>query len=376
MTETPGVKTVDLKWFGKLTPKQILVIVVAFIAALILTVFGFGSSCMCFGMLIIAIILYMLPRLMGVDNVKIMTVVGVVFTVSALLIGGLFTAPGFVEANQGNPSDNDHFSDITYEYVDGGMNITATRNSDVGVHEIYFSYGEVRGVGFMTINAVLDQKVQLTVTGNSVSGHVDLDPNTLFTGRLVETVTNGDEEIISNDSPHSYTTFMTEAYDGDISGLCFYGCFIGVMYITIVFFMILIFSTFMRSRMEKTREKLEKEGRLYPQGYGRCDNCGTVVLPGEVNCRKCGAYIDRPEEMKPKKKDYFECSECGSEVPNDAVECPKCGVKFDEDEFEVVHADGTVEVTKDTFECSECGSEVPSTASFCPKCGAKFDEEE
>ncbi len=68
---------------------------------------------------------------------------------------------------------------------------------------------------------------------------------------------------------------------------------------------------FFRSRMQKTRTKMENEGRLYPQGYGRCAKCNAIILPGEVECRKCGAYIDRPDDMRQKKVDYFRCTNCG-----------------------------------------------------------------
>ena len=143
-----------------------------------------------------------------------------------------------------------------------------------------------------------------------------------------------------------------------------------VAYAAIVFFIILIFSALMRRSAEKTRAKMEAEGRLYPQGYGRCKQCGAMVLPGEVNCRKCGAYIDVPEELKPKKKDSFTCSECGAEVPGDAKVCPKCGAAFDEDdENVVVHADGTEDVSSETVVCPECGNVVPANADWCPRCG-------
>jgi len=97
------------------------------------------------------------------------------------------------------------------------------------------------------------------------------------------------------------------------------------------FLLISLITIWMRKNLEKARERLEKEGRLYPQGYGRCKRCGTVVLPGEISCRRCGEYIDVPEELRVKKVNYFECSECKREVPEDAGVCPYCGEVFEDD---------------------------------------------
>ncbi|MDR1690884.1 MAG: zinc ribbon domain-containing protein [Candidatus Methanoplasma sp.] len=371
MNDTAGVRTFNLKWFGTLTPKQIFGLLAAFALALIMTIMGFGASCMCFGMLMIAVILYMLPRMLGIENLKLMTLVGIVFMISAILIGGLITAPGFVNSQSGNPPDNDHFTNVEYGYQDSEVKIDATLKGDIGTHEVYFVYGEVSGVGFDSIYIVFDKKELLTHTGNIIDDRLDLDPNKLYAGYLTISKTNDSGEEIPNEDTRVRLTFLTGAYDGDISSVCLYGCLIGIIYIMIAFFMIMILSNIMRGRMEKTRERMEKEGRLYPPGYGRCAQCGGIVLPGEINCRKCGAYIDRPDEMKPNKKDFFECSECGAEVPGDAKECPKCGAVFDEEETEVVHADGTIETTNESSICAECGAEVPATSSFCVKCGAK-----
>ena len=157
----------------------------------------------------------------------------------------------------------------------------------------------------------------------------------------------------------------------------------------VVFYMVLILTTLMRRSLEKTRARMEAEGRLYPQGYGRCKECGMLVLPGETVCRKCGAYIDIPDEIKEKMKrkvEYTVCSECGAEVPMDARRCPKCGASFDEDTEEVEVEATDAEITKriekqirdgeETFECSECGAKVPADANVCPQCGAKFDEDD
>ena len=113
-----------------------------------------------------------------------------------------------------------------------------------------------------------------------------------------------------------------------------------------------------------------------------------IVLPGETVCRKCGAYIDIPEEIKAKMKrkvEYSVCSECGAEVPMDARRCPKCGANFDE-ETEEVEVEATEEEiaeriekqeeSGECFECSECGAKVPADADVCPQCGARFDEDE
>ncbi len=377
MNSVMDEKTIDLKWFGKWSFKQILGVIVAFAVALILTLYGFGASCSCFGILIIAVILYMLPRLMGVEHVKLMTLVGALFAVTAILIGGLFMAPGFVEGNQGSPPvDNNEFYDsVDYIYVGGGIEIEAVLSDDIGSRTVHFVYAEVRGIVFGGIpNATFDMETQLTAAGTMANGSVTLDPEKLYIGYVIIREVNASGDTVAVEGSETYWRFLTDAFEGSITSLTLYGCAYFMVQIMIIFFMIMIFSNIMKSRMVKTREKMEKEGRLYPQGYGRCDNCGSMVLPGEVKCRKCGAYIDRPDEMKPDKKDFFECSDCGAEVPMDAEECPKCGAKFDEEEYEVVHSDGTVETTKETMACPECGALSPAASTFCTRCGAKFDK--
>ena len=106
---------------------------------------------------------------------------------------------------------------------------------------------------------------------------------------------------------------------------------VNVFAVVLPFTLLALITWWMRQRIEKVRERLEKEGRLYPPGYGRCKRCSAVVLPGEICCRRCGEYIDVPEELRVKKVNYFECSECGREVPEDASICPHCGESFDDE---------------------------------------------
>jgi len=371
------------KFFGTLSPKQILGLLIAFVFAFVLTIMGWSTQC--FVLFIIGLALYMIPHLLGVENIKLLTVFGIIFMVVVILVGANVNVPGIIDDKSTEPADNNYFSHVSYTYTvndeeESGVLVSATVVNIDG-NDVLFQYTTIEYIGFDKIEFDEHYKdATLAVTGNettgyTASGFVVLDSSQLYYALLIlGTTTDGSTTYVSNSATSS--TILKEAYTGDLSGFYYYGCTMQTIYIMIIFFMILYLSAFMRSRFEKTRDKLEAQGRLYPQGYGRCDKCGALVLPGEVTCRKCGAYIDRPENIKPKKKDFFECSECGAEVPADAKECPKCGAKFDEEEILVEHADGTIDVTKDTFECSECGAIVPVTATFCPKCGAKFDEDD
>ncbi|MDR3282426.1 MAG: zinc-ribbon domain-containing protein [Candidatus Methanoplasma sp.] len=359
----------ELKKPLRLSHKQAAVIIVAFVVSLVLALFGFGSS-FCLGMVIIAVILYMAPKMVGVTDIRLLVGLGVAFLVSSILLGAFVMAPGFVDGIDDTPTDNEHFAHVEYIFENEGVSISVEA-LDAGLEgkDVRFYYGKVSGIGFGTVNAVMDMGSDLTLdSGTTYKGFVKLDPSVLYVGHIG--LAEGGKET----SAVSYNSLLTGAFDGDVTGIALYGCAMAAAYIIIFFFMIMILSRIMKSRLEKARVRMEQEGRLYPQGYGRCVECGGIVLPGEINCRKCGKYIDRPDEMRPNKKDFFECSDCGAEVPKEATVCPRCGAAFDEEESEVTHADGSVEVTNTTFECSDCGAEVPEAAEFCPKCGAKFEK--
>ena len=123
-----------------------------------------------------------------------------------------------------------------------------------------------------------------------------------------------------------------DLYFGPFTGDLVWFLFDTFVILVLPFTLIAMITLWMRKNLERTRARLEKEGRLYPPGYGRCKRCGTIALPGEICCRRCGEYIDVPEEMRVKKVNYFECSECGREVPEEAGVCPYCGEVFEDDD--------------------------------------------
>lgn len=392
MTENVGGKKSVLATmrddFRSLSPKQIVAIIAALAISLILEVLGLVSVCI--GFLIIAVILYMIPHLMKVTSVSVKAVLGVVFIILSVLIG-TFAYGGVV----------DDYAPLMDEDSDTIRDVSVDFNEETGYYELYFevnpssvdavdggwnvlvNYGDIGMVSFGMIGnpseiwrPTVDASSMTDLGGGWYSGTCEL---TNLTDGKFEYVALGIQDIQDPDAPKVLAnlgfTYDTGVSSGDVYKMNLYGSGYSTLMVAFMFFIILIFSAMMRRSATKTREKMEAEGRLYPQGFGRCKSCGAMVLPGEVVCRKCGAYIEVPDELKVQKKDFVTCSECGAEVPADATECPKCGAKFDEaEEVEVSHPDGTVDVTTDTVACPHCGEQIPANADWCPKCGKKVKE--
>ncbi len=330
----------------------------------------------------VGVVMYIIPKLFGVKNVIMLVALGIAFFLVCTFAGALaFTVPQIDD--NGPDTVTGDFSDVTITENGDTYDISVTYTGSV-TGEMELNYGPMASANFNFID------------------YAKKDPLTMTASGSVYTVTGVE---LSSEKPTCMYFEMENDDDSDSSDMFIYSdnlssgeikkaAITANMYmtgiITAMFLLIVLLTAWMRRSLEKTRAKMEAEGRLYPQGYGRCKECGMLVLPGETVCRKCGAYIEVPDEIKEKMKhkvEYTECSECGAEVPADARRCPKCGASFDE-ETEEVHVEVTEEELKaeaeaktadgsgDSFECSECGRMVPADAKKCPYCGAEFDDEE
>ena len=369
MTENkePGSLIEDFKSLGT---KQWIALVGTMIICIVLIYTGMILA-MCMGFLILAILLYMIPHIAGVSSPKVKAVYGAVFIMIVLLIA-CFAYTGSAKDRDSIPSGNEIITDGEFDPITGIVKVYSTEDLDFRV-----SYAPVSAITF-GYPAAYDKSKQIDVdsiehTGDTYSAKVDLEEGKYY---YIEVGAS----LLSDDSKteHWQIFYNTGISSGDVSMLNLNGSWLTILEIAIVFYIMLIFSELMRRSARKKRDQMVKEGRLYPEGYDKCKECGTMVLPGEVVCRKCGAPIEVPEELKVlHKKDYFQCSECGTEVPMDAKFCPKCGAVFDEDTENVIeHVDGTIDSSTETFECSECGKAVPANAKRCPYCGAEFDEDD
>lgn len=381
MTEVSTGKPSPLKGlvgdFKALSAKQWAGIVIALVISLILEIY-FSTSC--FGFFIVAVLLYMIPHLLGVSSVKVKTVVGVVFIILALPIL-TFVFAGTMGAVQDTIEDHESefIGDIQYDPETGDVTFTSlpyvTEDGTEADYEFVFQSYRIESLTTAVNgdrNSLFEQRFDPLDPDSD--NYIEIGEDGLYHMTVHdvfvpegEAYVMGAFVVVDNRSVDSQNMIYNNGASD--TSLAFMGAGYTVLYAAVVFFIILIFSALMRRSADKTRAKMEAEGRLYPQGYGRCKNCGAMVLPGEINCRKCGAYIDVPDEMRVKKKDFFTCSECGAEVPADAKVCPKCGAAFDEEENEVVHEDGTVDVSSESVTCPECGNLVPANADWCPRCG-------
>ncbi len=85
-----------------------------------------------------------------------------------------------------------------------------------------------------------------------------------------------------------------------------------------------------------------------------------IRIKDEIENREVPLSAGMPQEK-------FVCDQCGGEVPGEAKECPHCGEPFDEEE-------GIPTASAQQFICSECGADVSGEAKECPHCGERFED--
>ena len=372
------------------TRAKILGLVLAFVVTFLMMYFGAYTKYCLF--VFVGALLFVIPKAFGVKSFKAMAVLGVMFFLVTSFVGAyLVTIPAIEDAQDTEIKDTFYGYDV--QQISGTDDYNIYIYYD-GASAPKFYYTQVTSCSFEYLFGT-----QKTADMSVVSGH-------LYTTKV--TLSDDNVYLVSfeADGKRSQTTVIDETIGSDTLQKT---AIAGNMYVngipTVMFFLVLLFSTWMRRNFEKQRAKFEAEGRLYPKGYGLCKKCGMTVLPGEKVCRKCGEPIDIPEEIQratlaklygtekcpncgndvikiekvcPKCKtqmpgrevlsedETFKCSECGTDVPVDADKCPMCGARFDDD---------SDESAVEGFKCSECGELVPSNAEFCEKCGAKFDKD-
>ena len=334
--EEQQIPQTEFQKFLKTKPAMILGVILALGIGVLAMYLGVFNQCCGLGYLLVACIALYVPKIFGMTKTQYLIVFGVVFFLVLTFVGAfVFSKPMLQNESNIDTYNNDGFSNVSITANGEGAIISVTYTGDVP---------EKLNVNFYQVQLVTYQMI--TKTSHDVSTYELIkDGETTTYKANVDKVPSGFVYQISFEKVNGETVttspsvyYIDKITDSELTNFCLlynaYSCGIIIM----LFYLMLVLTAWSRKNLEKTRARMEAEGRLYPQGYGRCKECGSIVLPGETCCRKCGAYIDVPEELRHKKVDMVECSECGAEIPEDAKVCPKCGATFDEEE-EIVYVD-------------------------------------
>ena len=283
-----------------------------------------NKLCCGLGFLMIACAALYIPKMFGFRKTQYLAIFGI-FLFIVIAIFGTFccSKPMFEKASDYSNYNSEGFTAVNFVYENGNLTVTVN----------YEGPGEVTAYLYKIKDVDTDKyESKMTKEGTIYTCTFNNIPTNYIYQYCFQSV-DGDNKTTS-----SSAYYLDQVDKSELIKISFIGNLLNAGTIIAIFYLMLVLTAVMRRNLEKTRARMEAEGRLYPQGYGRCKECGSIVLPGETCCRKCGAYIDVPDEFRHKKVDMVECSECGAEIPEDAKVCPKCGATFDEEE-EVVYVD-------------------------------------
>ena len=149
LEEVPG------KERQKLELNQYLGLICGFILALMMLVSGVYIYLSCFSMLAIGAILYLIPHMMRVKDIKVMIAHGAVFMVAALLVGGLYTSPSYVDQHD-SFKDSGSFSNCSYTVTAEGYEIQVSYTDSTPGHEPRIQLMIVERIGYYSIYGVRD----------------------------------------------------------------------------------------------------------------------------------------------------------------------------------------------------------------------------
>ena len=330
----------NVQKFMKSKPGMVVGAVLALGLGILLLYLGIFNQCCGLGYLLIACVALYIPKMFGMTKTQYLAVFGVVFFLVTAAVGAFAVSKPMFENNSDVSSFNDNYcSNVKIEFVEsGGYDITMTYTGTETITEPTAYVYQVNNVTYQMVTKTSDDVSRHSLTetspgSNTYTAHINDLPSTFVYQLRFE------YKVGEKTESTSYVYYTGLASESDIQKFCIvYNAYTSGI-IILLFFLMMVLTAWSRKNLEKTRARMEAEGRLYPQGYGRCKECGSIILPGETCCRKCGSYIEVPEDLRHKKVDMVECSECGAEIPEDAKVCPKCGAVFDEEE-EIVYVEG------------------------------------
>lgn len=318
----------------------ILGIILAFVIAYLMLVYV--SPYLCFGILLVAVIIFFIPYYFGLKNFKWLAVWGIVFVL-------LMPIP--YAATQVNTA---------YEYDDRGLTASSTDKTLVNGVVSPFTDSE-NGVYVYTVEAdpkygevallLLNRYDETSYTAYPMknTGEVTEDGKEIWTLSMDNLETGyyqyAFEGLYKNDEGGAVKV-QTGGLIGPIndtkdglylqmvkSSLISMALYVGLLYFLLMFMMYTNRKNREMFEQQRAKQSRPQEG---PDGTFHCPKCNSEVIKGQKFCPQCGESfaVDPREVQMPSAPfkgadDDFFCTECGTKVDENATVCPGCGKKFE-----------------------------------------------
>ena len=239
------------------TPAQILGIVLALATVTGMMAAGIYRVFCLFSM--VGIVLFIIPKIFGVKDVKVLTVMGIVFLIFSSLLGAFaFTVPTLEDNDESDMTGD--FSNLTIvEQADGTYTVTVSyTGTQTGTMKMYTP--QIGTTSYKVVSIGRVDPVDMSGSGTTYTyAGLSLPSGELhaiyFEIGPEDSVESSDTVNITANISHSDIVKHAVKWN-------FYATGLTVM----VFFLVLILTSWMRRSLEKTRARMEAEGRLYPQG--------------------------------------------------------------------------------------------------------------
>lgn len=316
----------------------ILGIIIAFVIAYLMLVYV--SPYLCFGTLLVAVIIFFIPYYFGLKKFKWLAVWGIVF---------ILLMPVPFAATQVNTA---------YDYDDRGLTASATDGTLVNGIVVPYTDSE-DGVYTYTVEAdpkygVVSLMLANVYTDDKYSGHLMSKTGVTEDGKTIWTLSFDDlktgyyqyyfEGVYVNEEKeekvHTGALIgpINDTKDGLYMEMLKSSLISMVLYVGLLYFLLM----FMMYTNRRNREMFEKQRANQsrpqegPDGTFHCPKCNSEVIKGQKFCPQCGeSFAVEPREVqmpsapfKGADDDYF-CTECGTKVDENATVCPGCGKKFE-----------------------------------------------
>lgn len=318
----------------------ILGIILAFIIGYLLLVYV--SPILCFGTLLVAVVIFFIPYYFGLKKFKWLAVWGIVFILLAPIPYAMVQTDAHFESGEKGHTASSKDMTLT------NGNVSPFTDSADGVY-IYKVEADPKysAVVLMLGNTYTDKKYsayemtkteEISADGKNIWAYQADDLKTGYYAYYFQAVYKEGEKEVAKAETSILNGPINDTHDGLYLYMLKLAYMNVVLYVGLLYFLLM----FMVYSNRKNREAFERQRAAQSQP--------TVGADGMFHCPKCNAEVIKGQKF-----------------------CPQCGENFAVDPREVSIPSAPFKGADDDYFCTECGTKVDENATICPGCGKRFE---